>query len=106
VLSDLHLFARRLVGQDCINSLRAELAAAGVLVLNGDIFDFRWSSVRNFEASVAAALDWLRDLPNDFPRCQIHYVLGIHDRLTRFRERLPALAASLPRLHWHEHAWW
>jgi UDP-2,3-diacylglucosamine pyrophosphatase LpxH len=39
VLSDLHLFAQRSRGVDCVNRLRAELASATILVLNGDIFD-------------------------------------------------------------------
>jgi len=103
VVSDLHLFARRSRGPDCVNSLRAELASATVLVLNGDIFDFRWSTLRDRETTVAAALAWLRDLLEACPRCQIHYVLGNHDCLTLFREKLAARASTLPRLQWYEH---
>ena len=104
VLSDLHLFSRRSQGVDCVRSMRPALASAEVLVLNGDIFDFRWSTLRGLETTAAAALDWLRGLAEGFPNCRIHYVLGNHDCLALFRERLAALAVALPRLQWHEHA--
>jgi UDP-2,3-diacylglucosamine hydrolase len=76
---------------------------ANLVVLNGDIFDFRWSRLRDLETTVAAALDWLRELSNAYPKCQIHYVLGNHDCLACFREGLSALASTSARLHWHEH---
>jgi len=57
VLSDLHLFARRSQAADCMHRLRTELATVRVLVLNGDIFDFRWSTLRDLETTVAAALE-------------------------------------------------
>jgi len=103
VVSDLHLFARRSRGEACFQSLRADLASVDLLVLNGDIFDFRWSTLRNHDATVDAAASWLRKLAADFPRCEVHYVLGNHDCLTLFRERLSLLCSRHPRLHWHEH---
>lgn len=103
VVSDLHLLARRSQGTACFESVRSDLAAADLLVLNGDTFDFRWSTRRDTATSVEAALDWLRELARDFPNCEIHYVLGNHDCLTLFRESLTALASTFPRLHWHVH---
>lgn len=103
VLSDLHLFARRSRAADCLQSLRADLASADVVVLNGDTFDFRWSTLRDRRTTVAAALDWLCALADDLPKCRIHYVLGNHDCLADFREQLASLASTLPRLRWHEH---
>ena len=103
VLSDLHLFAWVSRAADRLQSMRADLASADVLVLNGDTFDFRWSTLRDRKTTVAAALDWLRALANDLPQCRIHYVLGNHDYLADFRAQLPPLALELPRLHWHEH---
>lgn len=102
VLSDLHLFARRSRATDCLRSLRADLASADVVVLNGDTFDFRWSTLCDHETTVAAAIEWLRALVNDLPKCSIHYILGNHDCLVDFRGRLESLAGALPRLHWHE----
>jgi len=103
VVSDLHLFARRSNGEACFHSVRADLASVDLLVLNGDIFDFRWSTLPGHGTTVDAAVTWLQDLAADFPRCEIHYVLGNHDCLALFRDRLPRLCATGSRLHWHEH---
>jgi UDP-2,3-diacylglucosamine pyrophosphatase LpxH len=103
VISDLHLFARRSLGAARLEGLRAELAEVDFLVLNGDIFDFRWSTLRSHETTQAAALEWLRRLVNDFRKCQVHFVMGNHDCLAPFRHGLDGLAAALPRFQWHEH---
>ena|ERR1051326_9579416 len=66
VLSDLHLFARRSRAADCLQSLRADLASADVVVLNGDRFDFRWRTLRDRRTTVAAAIDGLRTLVIEF----------------------------------------
>lgn len=102
VVSDLHFFARRSRAGDCFDSVRTSLASAQVLVLNGDIFDFRWSTLADVDSTLDAAIRWLRDLARDFPECEVHYVIGNHDCLTRFRERLDASRPALPRLQCHE----
>ena len=101
VLSDLHLFARRSRGMALVKGLKHELAALDLLVLNGDIFDFRWSYHPGRLASQAAAAAWLGRLHDAYPRCQIHLVLGNHDGLVSFQEELARLAPSLARFHWH-----
>ena len=101
-VSDLHLFARRSAGQQYLHALRSELEAANVLVLNGDIFDFRWSTLPSLEDTAAQAAEWLGELHAAYPQCRIHYVLGNHDCPAFFRGRLDALAAKLDRFHWHE----
>src|SRR5262249_53108904 len=65
--------------------------------------DFRWSTLRDRQTTVAAALDWLRALVNDLPKCRVHYVLGNHDYLADFRDQLASVAPGLPRLRWHRH---
>jgi UDP-2,3-diacylglucosamine pyrophosphatase LpxH len=102
VLSDLHLFARRSQAAECVQRLRAELATVRVLVLNGDIFDFRWSTLRDVETTMTAALDWFRELATALPQCEIHYVIGNHDCHSHFRQRVEDLASMLSRLHCHE----
>ncbi|MEW6156210.1 MAG: metallophosphoesterase [Verrucomicrobiota bacterium] len=103
VLSDLHLFARRSRAADCLESVRADMACADVIVLNGDTFDFRWSTLPDRRTTIAASRDWLRAFVHNLPRCQLHFVLGNHDCLTDFRMELQSLVEELPRLHWHEH---
>ena len=101
-VSDLHLFAHRSAGPEYFESLQSQLAAADLLVLNGDIFDFRWSTLPSFEVTAARAVEWLRALHAAHPACEIHYVLGNHYCPAFFSERLDALAQQLDRFHWHE----
>lgn len=101
-VSDLHLFAHRSAGEEYLNSLRPQLASANALVLNGDIFDFRWSTLPSLEATAAGAIEWLGALHSAYPACEVHYVLGNHDCPAFFSERLDALATRLDRFHWHE----
>ncbi|HEX2853761.1 MAG TPA: metallophosphoesterase [Opitutaceae bacterium] len=103
VISDLHLFAHRSVGGDCFASVRDRLAGADVLVLNGDIFDFRWSTLPDVETTVAAALAWLRALSAEFPHAEVHYVLGNHDCPAFFHAGLDHLAGTFSGFHWHRH---
>ena len=101
-VSDLHLFAHRSAGEGYFQSLRPQLAGADVLVLNGDIFDFRWSTLPSIEITIARAVEWLTKVHAAYPSCEIHYVLGNHDCPAFFSDRLDALANRLERFHWHE----
>jgi len=101
VVSDLHLFARRSQGAAHFESLHDKLRSVDVLVLNGDIFDFRWSTLPGETATIAAALDWLCALADRHRHCQIHFIHGNHDCLITFRDKLVALAATMPRLQCH-----
>ena len=103
VVSDLHLFARRSRGTTRFASIRDRLNSAEVLVLNGDIFDFRWSTLGEHKRTLPAAVNWLRRLADDFPECQVHFVVGNHDCTAAFLNELSSLARSLPRFQWHEH---
>jgi UDP-2,3-diacylglucosamine pyrophosphatase LpxH len=102
-LSDLHLFAHRSAGIECFDALRPQLASADLLVLNGDIFDFRWSTLTSLDVTADHAVEWLRALRSEYPACEIHYVRGNHDCPTFFTERLDELANSMERFRWHEY---
>ncbi len=102
VISDLHLFSVRSAGEQRLASIRADLGAADVIVLNGDTFDFRWSHFRDEEKSVEAALDWLRRFAAAYPQATIHFICGNHDCLDVFTKGLGDLAAACPSLNWHE----
>ena len=103
VVSDLHLFARRSRGAARFENLREALTQVEVLVLNGDIFDFRWSTVGDGDRTVAAALDWLGMLAAGLPDCEIHYTVGNHDCTAAFKQGLASLADALPKFHWNEY---
>src|SRR5688572_14707406 len=102
VISDLHLFSVRSAGEQRLVSIREDLAAADVIVLNGDTFDFRWSHFRDEEKSVEAALDWLRRFAAAYPQATIHFICGNHDCLDVFTKGLGDLAAACPSLGRHE----
>ena len=102
VVSDLHLFAHRSAGAECFGSIRPRLAACDLLVLNGDIFDFRWSTLSDASATTRRALDWLRELGRSLPHTEIHYVVGNHDCPAFFRAELDGFAADRIGFHWHE----
>jgi UDP-2,3-diacylglucosamine hydrolase len=56
VISDLHLFSPRSKAVELLVGIQEKLASADVLVLNGDIFDFRWSTLPDTQATIVAAL--------------------------------------------------
>lgn len=100
-VSDLHLFSKRSREEMYHVSLQHALQRAGCFVLGGDIFDFRWSTLPSFQASLNAAEEWVEQLVQPRPECEFHYVLGNHDSHPQFVERLQNLARRLPNLKWH-----
>jgi UDP-2,3-diacylglucosamine hydrolase len=102
-VSDLHLFAHRSAGMEYFNTLRPQLASADLLVLNGDIFDFRWSTLPSLDVTADRAVEWLRSVRAAYPACEIHYVRGNHDCPAFFTDRLDQLANSMERFRWHEY---
>ena len=103
VVSDLHLFARRSAGLEHMVALTPRLSESDLLVLNGDIFDFRWSTRSGHSESIREARHWLRGLIESAGRCQVHYVLGNHDCLVEFVPELERLANECPTFNWHQY---
>ena len=101
VISDLHLFAERSVGGRYLAPMKEAAAEADYFVLNGDIFDFRWSTLSGPEESVRVAVEWLRELAVAHPRCRFYYILGNHDSFEPFARGLDRLAAEVPNFAWH-----
>jgi UDP-2,3-diacylglucosamine hydrolase len=104
VVSDLHLFARRSDGLERMVALTPRLRETDHLVLNGDIFDFRWSTLSEHAHTVRDAVGWLRKLSESLPNCQIHYVLGNHDCLVEFVPEVERIAAGHANFTWHEYS--
>ncbi|WP_367875314.1 metallophosphoesterase [Luteolibacter sp. Populi] len=102
VISDLHLFSPRACAEELLDRLAAELDRVDVLVLNGDTFDFRWSTLPCEAASIAGARSWLERWIRRFEGREIHYVVGNHDCLGTFREELKVLAAGSNVLTVHD----
>ena len=101
VVSDLHLFTHRTQAHEHIDSIRDAAAGSDFLVLNGDIFDFRWSTLTNRTATARAAVNQLRSLVEGTNGCRILYILGNHDRFGFFAAHLSDLATEQPTFSWH-----
>ena len=102
VLSDLHLLAKRSVGESLFADLSTRMDDREILVLNGDTFDFRWSRVQPQSAAVSAAVKWIEALTDRFEGREVHFIYGNHDCLGAFREVFEPMADSLPPLQIHE----
>ncbi len=103
VVSDLHLFARRSIGRELMRELLPDLQSTRLLILNGDIVDFRWSTCAHHDETLRRSVAWLEELIAALPDCQVHYVLGNHDCLTGFKPALSKLATARKQFHWHEY---
>jgi len=99
-VSDLHLLASRSYGDDLLEPIRTAAANSSDFVLGGDIFDFRWSTLKSSRHSMDFATDWLQSLVGDFPACHFHYVLGNHDHHGEFPDRLEDLSRQASNFEW------
>jgi len=81
--------------------IREVAADADFLVLNGDIFDFRWSTLADADETAHVAIDWLASLVFGVNGCRVVYVMGNHDRFGFFAEHLQGLAEQTESFHWH-----
>ena len=102
VISDLHLFSPRSLGDEILPQLRAKLSATQLLVINGDLVDFRWSVLGDVPSTAQSALMWLGHLLEDFKNLRLHYVIGNADYRKWYLEGLKEFAKSQPRLAVHE----
>lgn len=99
-VSDLHLFANRSHGERHLEAIELAASRADTFVLGGDIFDFRWTTLRTIEETVDEAVRWLQELTDTHAGCQFHLLLGNHDYHQAFIDRLPELEAQSPNLAW------
>lgn len=103
-LSDLHLYSHHSRPRRYAELLVQAASSAKVLVLNGDIFDFKWSHHGVFARTVHYAERFLGDLAEACPQCRIEVVLGNHDANPLYMEALERLARAHERFNWHEFA--
>lgn len=100
-VSDLHLFCRRSLAFHHMSAVYSALDEAAILVLNGDIFDFRWSTFSTVDETAREAIRWLESLVSRYPDRHFHYVLGNHDNVRVFTRALEEFADDTHNLDWH-----
>ena len=105
--SDFHMFSQR----SRINELMVELddatERAELIVLGGDIIDFKWSQLSDQQTTEAAALQWLGDFTDHHEGKQIIYITGNHDCASTYVDDLRALAKVNRNFkvyeYWYQH---
>jgi len=103
-VSDLHMFSHHSRPERYLSRIQDLVSKGEVFVLNGDIFDFKWSEHGVFSRSVLAAEQFIESLLDTNKNCQIHVVLGNHDAVPPYIRALRDLAGKYENLHWHEFA--
>ena len=100
VISDLHMFARWSGPGKYLQQMHEAAAGADFFVLNGDIFDFRWSVLPGVEATIDAAVDWLGEFAAAHPECIVYYILGNHDGFAGLARRVAELSGETENFEW------
>jgi UDP-2,3-diacylglucosamine pyrophosphatase LpxH len=100
VISDLHMFARWSHPRKYVEQMHQAAKQADFFVLNGDIFDLRWSILPGVEATIQAAIDWLTTFAKDHPNCTLYYILGNHDAYEGLAARTEGLAGEIENFQW------
>ena len=81
VLSDSHLITARSVTNRYMDGILQAMDESEVLVLNGNVLDFNWSTVGDTAETMAVGESCLRELTDARLTCRIVYLVGNHDGL-------------------------
>ncbi|MCB0353837.1 MAG: metallophosphoesterase [Bdellovibrionales bacterium] len=100
VISDLHYFSTRSNAEKRLDEVHEAIQNADICVLNGDIFDFRWTRLPSIHDTILAAVEWLQELMRRNPACTYHYVLGNHDSLPAFVDHFPKIVQEFENFSW------
>lgn len=101
VFSDLHVFCRRSEAAARMGVVDKAMDGADLCVLNGDIFDFRWTRFAGIEETVPHAIAWLEAFMARYEGRHFHYVLGNHDAVGPFLDAIESFAQRTPELTCH-----
>lgn len=82
-------------------AIDAACRGSELIVLGGDIFDFRWATLGGHEETLAAVQTWLENLLTRHSEARVAYVLGNHDCHPDLQRLLECLAREQPRFAWH-----
>lgn len=102
-LSDLHLFAKRSIASRLQQDIESRCRQARHVILGGDIFDFRWSTLPSHEATIAAAIEWLDKLVRLRDDLRVTLLLGNHDCEPQFVNHLTKWSNNEERFEFHPH---
>jgi len=103
--SDLHLLAQRQPDNHWEEWMQLWRNDYDLCILNGDVFDFRWSKEKDRIQSLRQADHWLRQLITPKQRATFVVLQGNHDSCPHYQMILKKLASEFEHFHWQEH-WW
>ena len=103
VVSDLHLLTNRTTINFHIHGMERAAAQSDLFILNGDIFDFKWSLHGDVALSLDVAREWIETLVRPFPHCRFVFMIGNHDSLTPYMELLDHLAGRHANIGWDKY---
>ncbi len=92
--SDFHMFSDRSIVESILPDLEQAAGNADLIVLGGDIVDFKWSRLPDQEHTEQAALEWFQDFSDRHRGKQIVYLIGNHDWTPSYLTRLNLLAET------------
>lgn len=98
-VGDLHLFSKRSNGQKIFDQLPEMISNCDLLVICGDLFDFRWSHFSSLKEGFEAAEEIMEEFLSKVT-IPVAYILGNHDGVSRFEQTLERLKEK------HDHFYW
>jgi UDP-2,3-diacylglucosamine pyrophosphatase LpxH len=104
-VSDLHLFSQRSLGKQRWQQCTERICQADMVVLGGDIFDFRWSRAGNLRETLKAAGAWLNEAVQMNPTATWVYLLGNHDCHPEMQLLLDELSQQHACFSWNPFCW-
>lgn len=100
----MHLFSHHARPDRYFQVIEQAADRSSIFVLNGDIFDFKWSHHGVFTRSVLAARSHIEQTVAGHPDCQFVVILGNHDAVPAYVDTLKELEQEHPNLTWREFA--
>ncbi len=118
VLSDLHRGAAISAMPQYEAELRKTMATYDHVVLNGDIFELFYIDKRYYDENadgkkattrivrhaITSSINFLDDFLDHNPQTTLHFVLGNHENIKKFRHQLNRLQREHPNFEWSPEA--
>ncbi len=99
-VSDLHLLSPRSMARQWMPAINAACQDSSLIVLGGDIFDFRWATLGGHQETLLATRQWLETLASAHPQATIAYIMGNHDSHPDMQALLDELASRHAHFLW------
>jgi UDP-2,3-diacylglucosamine hydrolase len=100
VVSDLHIFTKWTTVEKYMQEINNAACKSDFGVFNGDIFDFKWSTLNSSKKTAEEASKWILKICKSNPRCNFYYIMGNHDAHIVFPEYLNSITKQVKNFKW------